>query len=69
MTEVNPYTKKEVKKNGYGKVSQLQIGLNVPVIVASKEIVKILKLIVDKDGPDLLQMNKHGKLEGYLPFP
>lgn len=53
MTEVNPLTKKEVKENGYGKVPQLQIGVNGPIIVDSNEIVKILKPILDKDAPEI----------------
>lgn len=59
--EVNPITKKQIKDHGFGKVPQLQIGSNGPIIVDSNEIVRILKPLVDPDSPEITDEEQQWK--------
>ena len=53
VVEVNPLSKKQVSTHGYGKVPQLRLGDDGPIIVDSGEIVALLKPILDKEAPEI----------------
>jgi len=49
VVEVEPMLKSQISGNGYGKVPQLRVGLDGPILVDSEKIVEILSKVMKVD--------------------